>query len=198
MATANPYDPKNRSISKTIYYSHQTGANEGDSISASPFPTPYGTDAPSVVETCTINCSHADFTYGAANVNATLNDVTNDAEVQIPIGTAGGGVHGDATAAATALATEINNGASGTWITASASANAGTLTITNHSAAFKVRLKINNVVKTAPVTGGTPDSNSSPDHRVYAVTSTAPSDKLFAEQLAVGGSSYTVQVLQGA
>ena len=193
MATANPYDPKNRSISKTIYYSHQTGANEGDSISASPFPTPYGTDAPSVVETCTIDCSHADFDYNQ-DVNVTLNDVTNNGEVQIAIGQTGNR-SSDATEAATALAAEINNhGGAGTWNTASASANAGTLTITNHSAAFKVRLKINNIVKTAPVSGGTLDDTS--DHRVYAVTATAPNDKLFAEQLAVGGSSYTVQVLQ--
>ena len=194
MATANPYDPKNRSISKTIYYSHQTGANEGDSISASPFPTPYGTDAPSVVETCTIDCSHNDFDYNQ-EVNVNLNDVTNDGQVQIAIGQTGNR-SSDATEAATALAAAINNGLYGTWITASASANAGTLTITNHSAAFKVRLRIDGAVKTAPVSGGTPDDTS--DHRVYAVTASAPNDKLFAEQLAVGGSSYTVQVLQGA
>lgn len=42
MSTATPYDPKNRTLSKTIYYSHQDGKNAGEIVTSSPFPTAYG------------------------------------------------------------------------------------------------------------------------------------------------------------
>lgn len=47
MSTATPYDPKNRTLSKTIYYSHQDGLNAGDTVTSSPFPTAYTTEAQS-------------------------------------------------------------------------------------------------------------------------------------------------------
>lgn len=196
MATANPYDPKNRSISKTIYYSHQTGANVGNTISASPFPTAYSNtlSVAGSVETCTIDFSNAAIS-GSATQTATLDDVDNAGSTTIPYNNGAG--HGSTTAAmASHFATAITASGNGTWATATATANASVLTITN-TVAFKVRLMNQNAdTQTAPLSGGTVSGG----HMVFAVTpsSSSQSSRDFADGLVEGGSSYTVQVLQGA
>lgn len=191
MATANPYDPKNRTISRTIYYSNQTGATVGSNISASPFPTAYGNYGPSVAETCTVDCSDSSFTYNVSPaVTATLNDVTNNEVAEVQIGT---GHNNTAAETASALANVINNSSVGTWASADAVANGGTLTITHHTGAYKVKVLINGSATAAPLSGGTLAN----DHHTYAVTASGAVDRSFADGLVEGGSSYTVNVKQG-
>ena len=185
MATANPYDPKNRTISRTIYYSNQTGATVGSNISASPFPTAYGNYATTAVEVCTIDCSHGDINslYLAGPGPIVLNDVTNNATLTINVGQVT--AYAGAATVAAGLVSEINSASTGTW--------AGTLTITHHSGPYKVKLTINGTDKADPVSGGT----LSTDHHTFAVTAQGFDDRSFADGLVEGGSSYTVNVKQG-
>jgi hypothetical protein len=195
MATANPYDPKNRSISKTIYYSHQDNAAVDSSIASSPFPTAYSNTSTVAgsAETCTIDFSNAAIS-GSATQLATLDEVDNAASTTLVYNNGAG--HGSTTAAmASHFASLITASGNGTWATATATANASVLTITN-TVTFKARLTNHNGdTQTAPLSGGTVSGN----HMVFTVvpSSSTQSSRDFADGLVEGGSSYTVQVLQG-
>lgn len=212
MATANPYDPKNRSISKTIYYSHQDNAAVDSSIASSPFPTPYENTV-SVTTTTTVQRAAATLNLGHTNF-AGVNWSSDD----IVLGESGptssyladikyqGGTHGSSVEdAVTFIVDSINNNTpSGyLWDDATATASGTVITILSTSA-MSLDLRINyggNI--TAPFSGGTVNSESNPgvDFAVgnYDIQSStvSQSSRDFADGLVEGGSSYTVQVLQG-
>ena len=117
--------------------------------------------------------------------------MTNNATLTITVGT--GTAYAGASTIAAGLVSEINSASTGTWANATASNNAGTLTITHHSGPYKVKLTVDGTDKTDPVSGGT----LAGDHRTYAVTASGAIDRSFADGLIQGGSSYTVNVKQG-
>ena len=191
MPTATPYDPKNRTLSKTIYYSHQDGKNAGEIVTSSPFPTAYENRVtlPTVVQECVIDFNNSVQAYR-------YDDYTNAPASYLQSST-----QGNLNNYVDHVVTLINNSTVGTWNTATASNENGNLKITN-TVAFNVRIRDAAwVYQTSLMSGGTVEQVSGADEYMsFAVSpgGTGQSSRDFADGLIEGGSSYTAEVLQGA
>lgn len=221
MAKADMYDPKSRTLSKTIYHNHYTdNTAAGQNINVHPFPVAYGNaegsnTGPASIQTCVIDFNHAelaaalvDQTYGITLSNWSGDPLGNIAYIgPIPINT-----HAAATYFEAGLGVAFTNGhwahATGT-AGAAGSTDEGKLTITWDATQVTTDVQIdllnhNSNTITNPISGGTAKVLDGQDYVEFAYTpagsgTSTPTDyRDYAEGLVKGGSNYTVQVVQGA